>query len=114
MSRDFDEWLSSFRETIADYAYYVDFEKVFHNIDSLKFELNILNSLIGSKHIEQDFEHVLTRYPETLHCIPILLAKRESEIKAMDSEGAFCYDFSRLSYPIEQYKVFMRKTGLLI
>lgn len=42
MSRDFDEWLSSFRETIADYAYYVDFEKVFHNIDSLKFELNIL------------------------------------------------------------------------
>ena len=112
MNRDFDEWLSGFRETIADYEYYVDFGKVFNNVDSLKLELNILNSLIGSKHIEQDFEQVLTRYPETLHCIPILLAKREAEIKAMDSDGAFCYDFSRLSYPIEQYKVFMRKTGL--
>ena len=112
MIRDFDEWLSSFRETIADYKYYVDFGKVYTNVDSIKVELNILNSLIGSKNIEEDFERIVTKYPEVLKCIPILLAKREFEIKAMDSDGEFSYSFRKLSYPLVQYKVFMRKTGL--
>lgn len=112
MKRDFDEWLAGFRETIADYKYYVDFGKVYNNVESIRIELNILNSLIGSKDIESEFERIVTKYPEVLKCIPILLAKRESEIKAMDADGEFCYNFRKLSYPLEQYKVFMRKTGL--
>lgn len=112
MKRDFDEWLAGFRETIADYKYYVDFGKVYNNVESIRIELNILNSLIGIKDIETEFERIVTKYPEVLKCIPILLAKRESEIKAMDADGEFCYNFWKLSYPLEQYKVFMRKTGL--
>lgn len=112
MKRDFDEWLAGFRETIADYKYYVDFGKVYNNVQSIRIELNILNSLIGCKDIESEFERIVTKYPEVLKCIPILLAKRESEIKAMDADGEFCYNFKKLSYPLEQYKVFMRKTGL--
>lgn len=112
MKRDFDEWLAGFRETIADYKYYVDFGKVYNNVGSIRIELNILNSLIGCKDIETEFERIVTKYPEVLKCIPILLAKRESEIKAMDADGEFCYNFRKLSYPLEQYKVFMRKTGL--
>ena len=49
MSRNFSEWLSKFRSSIANYGYYVDFEKVHRNVDGIKIELNILNSLIGSK-----------------------------------------------------------------
>lgn len=112
MKRNFDEWLAGFRETIADYKYYVDFWKVYNNVESIRIELNILNSLIGIKDIETEFERIVTKYPEVLKCIPILLAKRESEIKAMDADGEFCYNFRKLSYPLEQYKVFMRKTGL--
>ena len=112
MKRDFDEWIAGFRETIADYKYYVDFGKVYNNVESIRIELNILNSLIGCKDIETEFERIVTKYPEVLKCIPILLAKRESEIKAMDADGEFCYNFRKLSYPLEQYKVFMRKTGL--
>ena len=55
MERDFNEWLSNFRESIADYKYYIDFDKVHRNVDSIKVELNILNSLVGSKNIEADF-----------------------------------------------------------
>ena len=51
MNRDFNEWLSGFRDSIADYSYYIDFEKVHRNVDSIKVELNILNSLIGSKNM---------------------------------------------------------------
>ena len=112
MKRDFDEWLAGFRETIADYKYYVDFGKVYNNVESIRIELNILNSLIGIKDIETEFERIVAKYPEVIKCIPILLAKREFEIKAMDADGEFCYNFRKLSYPLEQYKVFMRKTGL--
>ena len=110
--RDFNAWLGDFRKSIADYKYYIDFPKVFANVDAVRIELNILNSLIGSQSIESDFENIITRYPETLKCIPILLAKREMDIVAMDQEGQFCYNFARRNYPVAQYKVFMRKTGL--
>ena len=112
MKRDFDEWLAGFRDTITDYKYYVDVGKVYNNVASIRIDLNILNSLIGIKDIDTEFERIVTKYPEVLKCIPRLLAKRESEIKAMDADGEFCYNFRKLSYPLEQYKVFMRKTGL--
>ena len=48
-NRDFDEWLSKFRPSISSYDYYIDFEKVVRNVEEIKVELNILNSLIGSK-----------------------------------------------------------------
>lgn len=110
--RNFTAWFSSFRKSIADYGYYIDYEKVYRNIDGIKVELNILNSLIGSKDIEGDFERLLARYPEVLKCIPLLLAVREREIHALDSDGAFLYNFREANYDIAQYKIFMRKTGL--
>ena len=69
--RDFDEWLSKFRPSISSYNYYIDFEKVVRNVEEIKVELNILNSLIGSKNIEEEFEKIVTKYPETLKCIPL-------------------------------------------
>ena len=74
--------------------------------------MNILNSLIGSKTIEKDFEKIVLKYPETLQCVPLLLAVRGYEIYAQDEDGAFLYNFKKMNYSVEQYKVFMRKTGL--
>lgn len=110
--RDFAQWLSKFKGSISDYGYYTDFDKIYRNVDAMKVELNILNSLIGSKNIENEFEQLLVRYPETLKCIPILLAIREREIYAIDGDGEFTYSFRKANYGIEQYKAFMRKTGL--
>ena len=110
--RDFNEWLSEFRESISNYKYYIDFEKVFRNVDRIKVELNILNSLIGSKNIKEDFKNIISKYPETLKCIPILLAVRSSEIYAIDFEGEYKYNFKNLNYSLEQYEIFMEKTGL--
>lgn len=110
--RDFNEWLSGFRNSIADYGYYIDFEKVHRNVENIKVELNILNSLIGSKNIESEFEALLEKYPEILKCIPLLLAVRANEIYAIDGDGEFTYEFKKSNQSVEQYKVFMRKTGL--
>ena len=110
--RNFNAWLSDFRESIADYKYYVDFEKVHHNVDEIKVELNILNSLIGSKNIENDFENIIQKYPEVLKCIPILLAIRATEIHSTDSNGTYIYNFKNRNLSIEKYMYFMRETGL--
>ena len=110
--RDFNDWLSGFRNSIADYSYYIDFEKVHRNVNGIKVELNILNSLIGSNNIEHEFEELIKRYPETLKCIPLLLAVRANEIYAIDGYGAFTYNFKKQNLPVEQYKTFMKKTGL--
>ena len=112
MTRNFDEWLSKFRLSISGYDYYVNFDKVVENVERMKIELNILNSLIGSNDIERDFESVIKKYPETLKCIPLLLAVRGYEIYAQDDDGSFLYRFDKMNYSVEQYKVFMRKTGL--
>ena len=111
-NRDFNVWLAYFKKSISDYNYYTDFKKVYANVNEIKFELNMLNSLIGSKTIEADFEKLLTKYPEVLKCIPILLAVRSEEIEAVDEDGAFTYNFSNANLSIEQYKIFMKKTGL--
>ena len=110
--RNFEEWLAKFRPSISGYDYYVDFEKVIKSVEEIKVELNILNYLIGSKNIEEDFESIILRYPETMKCIPLLLAVRSNEIYAQDMEGAYLYNFKKMNYDVEQYKVFMRKTGL--
>jgi len=107
--------MAAFRDRIATYGYYVDFKKVFHNVEEIKIELNILNSLIGSKNIEVEFDSLIKKYPETLRCIPVLLAVRMKEIYCQDENGGFLY---RFDLPLNDNDVFnhldyfMDKTGL--
>ncbi|MGN1315866.1 MAG: type II restriction endonuclease [Acutalibacteraceae bacterium] len=112
MKRDFNEWLGSFRNSICNYKFYVDFEKVYGNVDKIKVELNILNSLIGSKNIENDFKKLVAEYPKVLKCVPILLAVRGREIYAIDGDGEYLFNFAKPNYSVDEYIMYMRKTGL--
>lgn len=111
MQRDFKEWLNQFKVSISDFSYYVDFEKVYDNVDKIKVELNILNSLVGSKNIQQDFENLVKKYPETIKCIPILLAVRENEIRVSEANNDFVYKFNK-NLEINVLSEFMEKSGL--
>ncbi len=110
--RNFSEWLGSFRESIATFDYYVDFNKVYQNVENIKIELNILNSLIGSKNIKNDFNKIIKNYPRTVKCIPILLAVRANEIYASDNNSSYLYDFSDFNLKVSKYEEFMSKSGL--
>lgn len=112
MSRTFQEWFGTFRESINGYDYYTDFQKVYKNAERLKIEIHILNALIGVPNIEGEFEKIIERYPECLKAIPLLLAVRESEIYCQDENGAVNYRFDKQVQTREQYQYFMRKTGL--
>jgi len=110
--RTFESWLSTFRQSINGYGYYTDFAKVYENAERLKIEINILNSLVGSKDVEGDFEKLIAKYPECIKAIPILLAVRENEIYCQDENGAINYKFNKQVQSVSQYKYFMRQTGL--
>lgn len=113
MKRNFAEWLLTFTDSIANYKYYIDFETIYKNAEKYKIELNMMNSLIGSQNIEQDFENLVKKYPEVLKCIPTLLAVRQTEIIVLNDEGnKYEYNFKNMNYNVEQYTVFMRETGL--
>lgn len=112
MKRDFNQWISKFKSSISNYSYYVDFEKIYKSAEKYKVELNILNSLIGSKTIEEDFQNIIIKYPETLEVIPMLLAVRSNEIYIKDKTNEYLFKFNKMIYSIEDYINFMRKTGL--
>lgn len=110
--RDFEKWLSTMTDTIASWRYYTDFQKVYKNADNIKVELNILNSLIGSNNIKNDFLKLLKDYPNILKAIPILIAKRENVIIIKDAIGDYYYNFKQKNYSDEEYAIFMEKTGI--
>lgn len=110
--RDFNNWLKNLKDVIAGYKYYTDFDKIYRNVNGIKVQLCLMNSLIGSPEIEKDFQELYAQYPEILRCIPILLAKRESEIMIYDTAGEHRFNFKKPNYTAAQYTVFMRETGL--
>ena len=112
MKRNFEAWLLTMKDSIATWNYYTDFPKVYENVEKIKVELNIMNSLIGSANIEQEFVNLVNRFPEIIKVIPILLAKREKEIKVIDSKETYIFNFAKMNYSVDQYALFMKNSGL--
>lgn len=71
--------------TNRSYLFYVDWKKVKRNVDTIKTELSLLDSLINSKNIKRDFFELLSKYPEVAKVLPILLAIREISFDIIES-----------------------------
>lgn len=112
MKRNFESWFLTMKGNTLTWNYYTDFSRVYDNVNRLKIEFNILNSLIGSKNIEEEFKSLLTKYPGTIKTIPFLLAKREKEIRTVDPNEACVFNFEKANYSIDQYTLFMKNSGL--
>ena len=111
MKKDFNKWLSTMKDNIYTYEQYTDFLKAYSNVEKIKVELNILNSLMGSKNIKNDFIKLAQEYPNIIKVIPILIAKRQSEIKIFDKKDIL-FNFSNPNHTIFEYAEFMEKTGI--
>ena len=113
-SRNFNDWFSSFKSTISSYDYYVDFDKVKDNATQFKHELHLINSLLGSNQIEDEFVELIDKYPNVLNAIPSLLAVRAKEIPIYEVGEIINYGFGKPSEDLgpRDYADFMRQTGL--
>ncbi len=88
----FNYFLETLQRSITGWDYFVDWEKVKKNVAEVHTELNILNSLIGSTNVEQDFIDLCKKYPEVKSALPILIAVRKSKLRdlpIMEDEKTF-------------------------
>jgi len=92
----FQNLISTFTPTIFTWSFYCNFNKIKTNTFKIKLSLNILNSLLWEKDIENKFLEVIKEYPETREVLPILLAVREKFHLVLDDETKNIYDVSYL------------------
>lgn len=93
---------NSFRSKITQWDYFVNWGKVFANMQSVEVELNILNSLIGKEQIEEEFVKLLKTYPQVAKAIPYLLAVRESNLEILIDAQRFIYKNYRFSGSLKE------------
>ncbi|GEM_PF-7883 len=75
--------MSTLKDSIKGWDYFVNWTKVFKNVNEAELSLNILNYLIGKtkEEIEIGLKEILAKYPEVIKVIPILIATRDMEFK---------------------------------
>jgi type II restriction enzyme len=111
MKRPFKDIISSLKESIATYSWFVNFNKVYKNVSEVEIPLNILNSLIGKEDFDSQFIQLIKKYPEVVSVIPLLVAVRQDKIKIIEGE-VIEYLFKSNALSPEEYLRFVIKTGL--
>ncbi|RFT14953.1 MAG: Type II restriction enzyme MjaIII [Candidatus Saccharicenans subterraneus] len=121
---DISEVKRYFFETLLvtnhDHGFFVDWEKVKNNVKKCQIELNILNTLIRNSNFNEKLKEILTKYPEVLPCVPLLLAIHGVYLDVIeditaDNYEIIRYDFSKRKLTDEekdQIIIFFEKTGL--
>lgn len=114
------EYESVFNETLLEtnrtHEFYVDWKKIFGKVKDNQNEINILNSLVDSSDVENDFRKIILEYPNVISVLPSILAIREKNIAVLDEYEMKCLKVScskRSPSNIEDIVDFSNKTGLL-
>ena len=121
---DVDELERLFCDTLVEtnytYSFFVDWEKVIKNRDTFRNELALLSSLKGLVNPREHLQALVTKYPEVVRVLPLLLAERGKILKvlhALKPEYQYIiYDFRGRNYSeseIDRIVDFCDKTGLL-
>ncbi len=114
----FEYIVTTFKEKITQWSYFVNWHKVLQNIEPIEKELNLLNYLIGKKDLHKETVDLLLKYPETIKAIPLLLAIRDKSLEVLIDTRNFIYrefDFSKKEYSkieIKTFADFILKSGL--
>lgn len=114
----FNTFIDTLTNSIKTFEYFVNWDKVNTNVDSIKIELNLLNSLIGVTNLKDEFIDLITKYPETIKALPILLAVRDNKLDVMEDYenlSLISFDFNSLAGidNAEKYYLFLEKSGLI-
>ena len=97
----------SFRNRITTFDYFVNWKKVFDNVNPIEKELNLLNYLIGKENIEEETCKLIKQYPNVIKTFPFLIASREKSFEILVDVKNFIsrnYDFSNENLTDEQIK----------
>lgn len=87
----FEKITQSFKEKITRWDYFVNWTKVFGNIEPIEKELNLLNFLIGKEDIESEAFLLIKQYPQVIKAFPTLIAVRDKSIDILIDTKNFIY-----------------------
>lgn len=115
-----DEYSNDFLNTLLisnqTYDYYVDWDKVFKNLESSLIEISILNSLnkVNPNELEKKFREIIIHYPEVIKILPSIFAIRLKKVPVFNIEHktARIINFSDKSN-LDEIIDFCIETGLL-
>ena len=117
----FQYLLSTLKDSIKNWDYFVNWKKVDNNIREFEIELNLLNYLIGKENLEEEFRYLLKNHPEVLNVIPTLIACRDNKFKItyLKDNNTFDYklfDFKKKKHlndeDIDNAVIFAEKSGI--
>ena len=90
--------LSSLKESIKGWDYFVNWDKAISNIREIEIDLNLLNYLIGKENVREDFAHLLSEYPRIVKLIPILIACRDKSFSILNFQDDKGFEFEHFDF----------------
>ena len=117
----FNQYYEEFENTLLPsnhtYDFFVNWEKVYKNLEDSLIEIQILNSLnkVKKEDIENKFEDILIRYPKVVTLLPHILAIRDKKMDVLDTDiGDFKnIEFKENKFDKKEIIKFCKKSGLL-
>jgi len=116
MKKDFKNLVSTFKNSIKTWDYFVNWKKVFDNSSQLEIVLNKLNYLLGKQNFKEEFKKLYSSNPDIVKALPVLLAIREKNIEffASETKKSVFFNFNKKEDKnVDEYYEFIEKTGLI-
>lgn len=85
-SETFKYLLETLKDSIKGWDYFVNWDKVNGNVREIEIQLNMLNYLIGKENIKEEAKYLISKHPEVISAIPVLIASRDSKFQIISSE----------------------------
>lgn len=116
-----DEYSNDFLNTLLEsnhtYEFYVNWDKVYANLENHIVEISILNSLnkVQPNEVENKFREIIVKYREVVPLLPLILAIRNKKVPIFNVEdkSSKIVNFSKNGFDIDEIVEFSIKTGLL-
>lgn len=115
MNKDFNYLISTFKNSIKTWDYFVNWKKVFFNSSNLEIALNKLNYLLGKDNLREEFNKLYSSNPDIVKALPVLLAVRANKLEIFDkvTKNSEFFDFVGQAETSEKYYEFLEKSGLV-
>ena len=115
MKKDFNNFISTLKNSIKTWDYFVNWNKVFSNSSEIEIVLNKLNYLLGKDDLKGEFIRLYSGNSDIIKAFPVLLAVREKELEIFDKEDKTSqfFNFSKQDKNAEEYYEFFEKSGII-
>lgn len=94
----FNYLINNLKKTNRTFDFFIDWSRVFHNVENIEVELNIMNYLIGKDNIKEEFAKLIANYPNIVSTIPILIAVREEKLEVLINFKTPNWEYKKYSF----------------